>query len=242
MGAEMGNITNAKSVQTHLRSLSNADLSKLALRFFKTEQGDYGEGDKFLGIRVPVLRAAVKGFANLPLVEVGKVLRSQFHEERLFALLLLVHQFSKADGFRQKAIYEFYLGNTKYINNWDLVDCSAYKIVGPYLEDKSRKPLYRLAKSRSLWERRVAIISTLHLIKNSDFDDALKISEILLQDDEDLIHKAVGWMLREVGKKDRISEEVFLKNHYSRMPRTMLRYAIEHFPEKRRQAYLTGKV
>lgn len=238
----MRKLMNAKEVQTHLRSLSSADLSALALRFFKTEKGDYGEGDEFLGIRVPVLRAEVKAFANLPLAEVGKLLRSRFHEERLFALLLLVHQFLKADAPSRKTIFEFYLANTQYINNWDLVDCSAYKIVGPYLEDKNRKPLYKLAKSRSLWERRIAIISTLHLIKRSDLADALDISEILLQDREDLIHKAVGWMLREVGKKDRSAEEAFLKKHYSGMPRTMLRYAIEHFPERRRQAYLKGKV
>lgn len=238
----MRNSMKAKQVQTHLRSLSNVDLSKLALRFFKTDEGDYGEGDKFLGIRVPVLRAEVKGFADLPLVEVGKVLRSHFHEERLFALLLLVHQFAKADPLYRKAIYEFYLENTEYINNWDLVDCSAYKIVGPYLVDKDRRALYRLAKSESLWERRIAIISTLHLIKNSDFVDALAISKILLQDEEDLIHKAAGWMLREIGKKDRNAEEAFLTKHYSSMPRTMLRYAIEHFPEKRRQAYLKGRV
>lgn len=232
----------AKIVQRHLRSLSNPEFSKRSLRFFKTGVGDYGEGDDFLGIRVPVLRAEVKRFASLPLGEVAVLLRSSFHEERMFALLLLVYQFVRSDDDNQSSIYDFYLSNTQYINNWDLVDCSAYKIVGVYLLNRSRKPLHKLAKSSVLWERRIAIISTLHFIKHDDFSDTLKLSKILLHDEEDLMQKAVGWMLREVGNRDRRAEEEFLQQHYKVMPRTMLRYAIEKFPEKKRQLYLKGNI
>jgi len=157
-------------------------------------------------------------------------------------LLLLVHQFARADQHTQRLIYEFYLAHTYYINNWDLVDCSAPKIVGEFLKDKNRKPLYKLARSKNLWQRRIAIIATFQLIKASDFSDALAISAVLLEDDEDLIHKAVGWMLREVGNRDQHAEEEFLAEHYRNMPRTMLRYAIEKFPAEKRQAYLNGAV
>ncbi len=233
---------NAKHVQTLLRSLSNSDYAAHSQRFFKTGKGDYGEGDKFLGIRVPVLRSNIKRYAELNIDEVGKLIKSSFHEERLFALLLLVAQYAKSDVQNKDNIYEFYLNNTEYINNWDLVDCSAHKIVGEYLKDKSREPLYGLAASTCMWERRIAIISTLRFIKENDYKDVLIISEILLQDEEDLIQKAVGWMLREVGNRDRITEEVFLKKNYQKMPRTMLRYAIEKFPEELRQSYLNGRV
>ena len=233
---------NAKTAQTHLRSLANPDIAAHSLRFFKTGTGEYGEGDRFLGIRVPTLRDTIKLYANLTITEVGKLLTSIYHEERLFALLLLVAQYAKSDAQHQTELYEFYLNNTEFINNWDLVDCSAHKIVGEQLKDKNRKPLYLLAASASLWERRIAIISTLRFIKDDDYADALKVSSILLQDEEDLIHKAVGWMLREVGNRDRPAEERFLQQHYQRMPRTMLRYAIEKFPEALRQAYLHGRV
>jgi 3-methyladenine DNA glycosylase AlkD len=153
-----------------------------------------------------------------------------------------VEKFSKNNDNDKKKIYDFYLKNTAYINNWDLVDLSAYKIVGPYLETRSRKPLYKLAKSKSLWERRISILSLFHMIKNNDFKDALEISELLLNNKEDLMHKAVGWMLREIGNRNRKTEEVFLKKHYKEMPRTMLRYAIEKFPEPLRKRYLLGKI
>lgn len=241
-GEDSNGMMTAKAVQAQLRSLSNPDIAAHCQRFFKTGKGGYGEGDEFLGIRVPVLRAHAKIHADLGIDEIGKLLKSPFHEERLFALLLLVSRFSKSEAPVQKDIYEFYLRNTRYINNWDLVDCSAHKVVGEYLKDKSRDPLYGLAVSDDIWERRIAVISTLQLIKLGDFKDLLKISEILLQDDEDLIHKAVGWMLREVGNRDRKAEEDFLQKHYQDMPRTMLRYAIEKFPEELRQSYLNGRV
>lgn len=236
----MSKEVSVQSARRRLRSLASADVAVHSQRFFKTGQGDYAEGDKFLGIRVPVLRAQVKHYSKLPIDDVGKLLRSSFHEERFFALLLLVHKMEKSNKDEQSSIFQFYMNNTKHINNWDLVDCSAYKIIGVYLFDKHRAPLYVLAKSPHMWERRIAIISTLHFIKNDDFSDTLKLSQILLHDKEDLIHKAVGWMLREVGNRDRVAEEAFLEKNYGAMPRTMLRYAIEKFEEQKRQAYLTG--
>lgn len=211
-------------------------------RFFKTGPGEYSEGDQFLGIRVPVLREQAKKFEHTPLSEIQKLLESPFHEERLCALLILVRKFTKGNPEEQTKIYTLYLENTQHINNWDLVDLSAYKIIGPYLEHKDRHPLHQLAQSASLWERRIAIISTFHFIRNHQFDETLAISEQFLNDSEDLIHKAVGWMLREIGKRDLEVEETFLKQHYQQMPRTMLRYAIEKFPAPKRQAYLKGHI
>ena len=232
----------AKSAQTYLRGCADAAIAKHSQGFFKTGQGEYGQGDKFLGIRVPVVRAAAKRYAGLSVAEVTTVLKSAWHEERQFALLVMVNRYAQADSKEQARLYKLYLANTGYINNWDLVDCSAHKIVGPYLTDKSRKPLYQLARSKDLWEKRIAIMSTFHFIKNADFDDTLAIAKILLTDEHDLIHKAVGWMLREIGKLNQRAEESFLHAHYKQMPRTMLRYAIERFPEKQRQAYLKGSV
>jgi 3-methyladenine DNA glycosylase AlkD len=232
----------AENISTALLKLGNKKIAEHSQRFFKTGKGEYGEGDIFVGIRVPVVRAEAKKYYNLSLSETGKLLKSPYHEIRLCALLILVEKYSRGDEKGKTQTYNFYLKNTKHINNWDLVDLSAYKIVGPYLEDKSRKPLYKLAKSKSLWERRISIISLFHMIKNNDFNDALEISEILLNDKEDLMHKAVGWMLREVGNRDRKTEEIFLKKHYKQMPRTMLRYAIEKFPETLRKRYLLGKI
>ncbi|MFK7892978.1 MAG: DNA alkylation repair protein [Granulosicoccus sp.] len=231
---------NLNSAQSRLRELANPVVAEQSKRFFKTGSGEYAEGDRFMGIPVPALRAQVKYYASLPLCDIAKLIRSPFHEERFFALILLVRQMEKSTSGQHSAIFEFYLNHTQHINNWDLVDCSAYKIVGVYLFDKSRGPLYRLAESSSMWERRIAIISTLHFIKNGEFQDTLKLSEILLRDEKDLMHKAVGWMLREVGNRDRATEQAFLKRHYKTMPRTMLRYAIEKFPEQERQAYLQG--
>ena len=210
--------------------------------FFKTGKGEYGEGDVFRGIKIPVLRKLAKKYQDMTCAEVGKLLTSKFHEDRMLALLLLVGNYSKADDAGKKNIYTMYLRNTRFINNWDLVDVTAHHIVGHYLMDKSREPLYRLARSKILWERRIAIIATFHYIRQNKFDDTLKIAGMLIDDPHDLMHKAVGWMLREVGKRDLQSEEQFLKTHYRQMPRTMLRYAIERFPEAKRRAYLEGKV
>jgi len=231
-----------REINEHLLSLADPEIASHSQRFFKTAPGEYGFGDKFLGIRVPVIRQAVKKFETTSLPVTTKLLKSKYHEIRLFALLLLVSNFSNADENGQEKIYNLYLKNTRYINNWDLVDSTAHKIVGAYLENKDRAVLSTLSKSTSLWRRRIAIISTFHFIRKSQFDDTLNISQQLLDDQEDLIHKAVGWMLREVGKRDKAVETSFLKKHYQTMPRTMLRYAIEKFSQKERQKYLSGKV
>jgi 3-methyladenine DNA glycosylase AlkD len=231
-----------KEIRKNLRELSDSARAEQAQRYFKTGKGEYGEGDKFLGIRVPVIRKLVRKYFGISIDEVLLLLRSPFHEERLFALLLLVQMYYRGSEKEKKEIYELYLSNTKYINNWDLVDISASYIVGEYLEDKDKQPIYDLVKSEDLWERRISIISTFHMIKSNDFSDALKISEILRNDREDLIHKAVGWMLREIGKRSLAVEEKFIRKNYKEMPRTMLRYSIEKFPEERRKAYLNGEI
>jgi len=231
----------AIDLQREFRALGDRDVAQKSLRFFKTGAGQYGEGDQFLGIRVPVLREFAKQHKGLSLSQIQKILRSQYHEERLLALIMLVSRFEKAIEQHRAEIYELYLKNTKYINNWDLVDSSAYQIVGGYLMDKSRKILVQLSSSNNLWERRIAIMSTYRFIKNKDYGDTLTISEKLLYDKEDLIHKAVGWMLREIGNRDKGVEEAFLAKYYQTMPRTMLRYAIEKFDEDDRQLYLSGQ-
>ncbi len=225
-----------------LKKEANPSQAKILARFFKTGKGEYGEGDEFLGIKVPLSREIAKQFKDLSLEDIKELLYSPPHEERLISLFILTDQFRKADDKKKKIIYDFYLKNTKQINNWDLVDLSAERIIGAYLLDKDKKILFKLARSKNLWERRIAIMSTFYFIKNGVFDTTLKISKMLLQDEHDLIHKAVGWMLREIGKRNLIEEEIILKKHYKIMPRTMLRYAIEKFPEKRRQAYLRGEI
>jgi len=232
----------AAAISKRLRALADPARAEHAQRYFKTGKGEYGEGDRFLGIRVPVLRAQVKQCGVVALEDIQKLLRSAMHEERLFALLLLVRQFPKGDAEQQAAIYRLYLDNTQYINNWDLVDSSARQIVGSYLETRDRKMLYELARSSSIWERRIAVIATFHFIDKHQFDDALKLAKLLLSDEEDLIHKAVGWLLREIGKCDLDIEKAFLQEHYKNMPRTMLRYAIERFPEQLRKKYPAGEV
>ena len=222
-------------IRKELSKRSDPDRAKASQWFFKTGPGEYGYGDKFLGLRVPQVRELVKMFPNVPLDEISQLLQSEWHEERLLALLMLVRMFKHGD---RTAIYRFYFKHSKFINNWDLVDSSAPVIVGGYFQDRSRAPLYLLAKSKTLWERRIAMLAAFHFIKRDDFEDAFKIAEILLSDQQDLIHKAVGWMLREIGKRDRPAEERFLKQHCKKMPRTMLRYAIEKFPEPLRQRYL----
>ena len=234
------NASGLDALKQALRDLADDAVAQQSRRFFKTGKGEYGEGDKFLGIRVPELRKRVKQYPDISTQEIATLLTSEFHEERQLALFLLVDLFQRSGTEDKAKIYALYLNNTKYINSWDLVDCSAEHIVGAYLHDRDRKPLYKLACSKDLWERRIAILSTFYFIKRHEFDDALRVSEMLLNDEEDLIHKAVGWMLREIGKRELNTEEAFLRRHYRKMPRTMLRYAIEKFPEKKRQAYLKG--
>ncbi len=228
----------ATEASAKLKSLASPDVAASSARFFKTGPGEYGEGDTFIGVRVPMLRKLAKEYRDLQLSEIESLLQSPVHEERMLALLVLVQSLTKCSNDHRKTAYNFYLKNTRHINNWDLVDTSAPSIVGGYLRDKPRKPLIRLAKSPSLWERRIAIVATQHFIRLNEFDDTLAISRLLLNDSEDLIHKASGWMLREVGERDEQALVAFLNEHAAVMPRTMLRYAIEHFPPERRQAYL----
>lgn len=232
----------AQNLSKTLRGFADPQKAEHLQRFFKTGKGQYGEGDQFLGIRVPVLRAQAKIFQDMPLTDVQILLGSAYHEERLCALLLLVHKFANADPKERKIYYEFYLRNTRHVNNWDLVDLSAPQIVGAFLADQEKKILYALARSDSIWERRIAIISTFQFIKNNKFEDSLAIAQLLLADREDLIHKATGWMLREVGKRNVVMLKSFLHAHYEQMPRTMLRYAIEKFPRPERQKYLKGLI
>ena len=221
-----------------LITLANPEDARFLQRFFKTGPGQYGEGDLFRGIRVPVLRRLSKEYQLIPLEHVVSLLQSAYHEDRLLALFILVLKYAKDNEGMRDIIYSLYMGNTAFINNWDLVDASAEHVVGAYVSDKSREPLYQLANSRSMWERRIAILATFHFIKRESFEETLKIAEILLTDKEDLIHKAVGWMLREVGKRDIQCEDSFLNTHYRQMPRTMLRYAIEKYAQEKRLVYL----
>ena len=232
---------NANKISKRLQNIGDKEDANFLQGFFKTGPGQYGEGDIFLGIRVPAVRKLAKEYKNLPLDEVLSLLKSPYHEIRLFALISFVDAFDRGDESTQKKIYDLYLANTRYINNWDLVDLSAPNIVGMFLLTKSRKPLYQLAKSKSLWERRIAVLATFSFIKNNQFDDSLKIAEILLKDKEDLIPKATGWMLREIGKRDIECAEEFLKTHCRTMPRTMLRYAIERFSPGQRKRFLEAK-
>ncbi len=226
-----------------IKKSGSLEKAKSLARFFKTGKGEYGYGDKFYGITVPVQRKIAKEFfLDLSLADATKLLQGQYHEERFVALEILIMQFERAHALQnlqaEKQIYEAYLRSTKFINNWDLVDTSAEYIVGAYLTNKPRTILKKLAKSSNLWERRIAMVSCFSFIRQNDFADALKIATMLLNDEHDLIHKAVGWMLREIGKRDLQTELVFLNEHTLAMPRTMLRYAIERFPEKLRLKYL----
>jgi 3-methyladenine DNA glycosylase AlkD len=225
-------------VKEDLEKLSDSKKALNYSRFFKTGKGEYGEGDSFLGVVVPKQRDVAKKYQELSLKDIQKLLSSKIHEHRLTSLFILISKFNKAEEKLKKEIYDLYLANTKNINNWDLIDLSAPNIVGQYLFDRKRSILLKLAKSKSLWEKRIAMLSAYYFIKNNQFEDALKIAEILLNDQHDLIHKAVGWMLREVGKKDQKVEEEFLEKHYLKMPRTMLRYAIEKFTPEKRKYYM----
>lgn len=234
------------ALQKELKLLENKEKAKFLQGFFKTGKGDYAEGDVFYGITVPQTRSLAKSFSHITLKEAEELLKSKIHEERLCALLILIQKFEnrKTTEEEKKEIFDFYLKNTKYINNWDLVDLSSHEIVGAYLfnHPKERGVLKKLAKSELLWDKRIAMVSCYHFIYRKEFKEPLEVAEILVNDKHDLMHKAVGWMLREIGKRDLASEEKFLKKHYKKMPRTMLRYAIEKFPEKKRLAYLKGTI
>lgn len=232
----------AQQIEQHLRALADPERADSAKRFFKSGPGEYGETDELLGINVPVIREQVKRFKPVPLDVCLQLLKSSFHEIRMFALLSMVVLFKLRKPDSKKAVFEAYLKNTRYINNWDLVDCSCYHIVGPYLAGKGTEQLTRLAKSSSLWERRIAMVSTYHNIKTEDYQPTLLLADILLHDDQDLMHKAVGWMLKEVGRRDQALLIEFLKPRYRSMPRTMLRTAIEKMDKNSRQAYLKGEV
>ena len=227
-----------KDLEKELLNLRNDEKSKLLSRYFKTGKGQYGYGDYFLGITVPETRKIAIKFKNIGLDDAEKLLFNKYHEFRLAALLILVQKFKEANEKTRKEIVDFYLKNTKYINNWDLVDLSAHKILGQYLIDKDRSILYKLSKSKDIWERRISVISTFNFIKNNQFEDIINISEILLKDEHDLMHKAVGWGLREMGKKDNKQLINFLNKHYKKMSRTMLRYSIEKLPVQQRLFYL----
>ncbi len=233
-----------KNLKAELKGFASPQKAKILARFFKTGKGEYGEGDIFIGVVVPDIRNISKKYFDLiNLNKAKELLHSKIHEERLCALLILIEKFRKGNEKIKERIYKLYLKNTKYINNWDLVDLSAQHIVGEFLHNKSKSVLYKLAKSKKLWERRISILATFNYIYKNQCKETLKIAEILLKDEHDLICKAVGWMLREVGK--RCSQEIlenFLKKHHRQMPRIMLRYAIERFPEKKRKLYLSGKI
>jgi 3-methyladenine DNA glycosylase AlkD len=229
-------------IEKEILASANKEKAVILQKFFKTGKGQYGEGDIFLGIVVPEQRKIAKRFKELGMKELEKLLDSNIHEKRLIALLILIEKYKKADPKEKQEIFYFYLKNTKNINNWDLVDLSAPNIVGDFLLDKERNILYDLAKSKDLWEKRIAIVSTFSFIRKNEFEDTLRISEILMNDMHDLIHKSTGWMLREVGKRDQEALEGFLKKHYKNMPRTMLRYAIERFPSMKRKKYLSGEM
>jgi len=231
-----------QDIHAKLQMLVDPQRAAVLQRFFKTGAGEYGEGDIFVGIRAPEIRKLAKECRGLSLSGAVKLLQSVIHEARALALLIMIHSYAKGEASLQEKIYKLYLQNTRFINNWDLVDISAEHIVGSHLRYKSKAPIRALAASDLLWERRIAVMATFHYIKHGEFAETLHVAGMLLNDAEDLIHKAVGWMLREIGKRNPTAEEAFLNTHYKLMPRTMLRYAIEKFPEDLRQRYLKGKM
>jgi mutator protein MutT len=230
----------AASIKKEMQSLASGQRAQQSSRFFKTGKGGYAEGDVFIGIKVPELRKLAKQHASATMAVIEELLQSTIHEHRQLALFLLSQRFARSGPADQARIVDFYLANTGLVNNWDLVDCSAHTILGAYLLERDKTVLYRLAHSSSLWERRIAMVATWHFIRAGQTEDTFKVAELLLEDSHDLIHKAVGWMLREAGKRNEEALVAFLKAHGQRMPRTMLRYAVERFPETRRQAFLQG--
>lgn len=228
-----------KQLRQDLQSLANPKKAAFFPKFFKAGPGEYAEGDQFLGVIVPDQRKVAKKYKNLPLDQIKELLYSPIHEHRLTALFILVAQYQKAKTDEEKKIfYDFYLKHRAQVNNWDLVDSSAHKIVGDYLLTRDRSILYELAKSKSLWDRRIAMIAMWTFIREGELEEVLKVAELLVNDSHDLIHKAVGWMLRELGKKDQVIEEKFLKKHHKTMPPTMLRYAIEKFDQQKKDFYM----
>ena len=224
-----------------IRALANKEIAQHSLRFFKTAKGEYGYGDSFLGVRAPKIRLIAKKHIDISTTDMKTLIKSKYHEERLLGLIILVNKYSKAkDEEVRNQLYKIYVSSFKYVNNWDLVDVTCSHVIGKHLMDKDRSILYTWAKSEDLWTKRIAIVSTHCFIRKNELQDTFKIAKILLNDEHDLIHKAVGWMLREAGKRDLEKEEIFLKKYYNIMPRTMLRYAIERFPEPKRQKYLRG--
>jgi 3-methyladenine DNA glycosylase AlkD len=232
------------SVDIRARLRRRADGARVPVlqRFFKTGPGEYAEGDLFIGVTVPDLRAVCREWRDAGLPEILELLASPVHEERLLALMMMVETFKRGTDPEKRDIYRLYLSSTKFVNNWDLVDSSAAQIVGAWLFTRSRAPLRRLARSESIWERRIAIVATHFFIRQGEIEETFQIADLLLADDHDLIHKATGWMLREAGKRDLDAERRYLKKRYGRMPRTMLRYAIERFPEPERRRYLAGTI
>lgn len=229
----------ARKILTRLKGIGTPEKADVLSGFFRTGKGQYGEGDVFLGVTMPEVRKVVREFRELLFSEIEKLLSSRYHEARMMGLLILVDRFGRADEEGRKAVYDFLIAHRAAMNNWDLVDVIAPKIVGTYLATrKDRKILYEFATSDDLWERRIAIVSTFQFIREGEFDDTLAIANMFLDDPHDLIHKATGWMLREVGKRDEPTLRGFLDAHAARMPRTMLRYAIERLPETVRRSYL----
>jgi 3-methyladenine DNA glycosylase AlkD len=235
-------VTDLEQIHARLRELGDAERAAAVTRYLKAEPGGYGAGDRFLGIRVPELRAVARDFRHVATDTATRLLRSPWHEERLVALLLLMHAYDAADGAGRETIHRIYLDHTRFVNNWDMVDASASHLVGRHLDGRDLGLLDTLARSELLWERRIAIIATFHFIRRDDFAPTLRVAGLLVGDPHDLIHKAVGWMLREVGKRDQSAEETFLREHCRTMPRTMLRYAIERFPPELRSIYMRGAV
>ena len=242
-----------KELRNKLKQAARPEYAANLQRFFKTGPGEYGEGDVFMGLKMPTIRKTIKDYTGLPMSDILSLLQSKYHEERMSGLLILVAQYEKLNKktaqkeytaneieTKKKKIVDFYLQNWRAINNWDLVDLTAPNILGDYFRERDKKTLYRLAHSKNLWQKRIAMLATAGFIRQNEFEDALQIAEILLFDEHDLIHKAVGWMLREIGKRDLKVEEKFLKKHYKKIPRTALRYAIERFAEPKRQFYLNS--
>ncbi len=234
-------VKNAKSLKKVIKEKQNPQKALVLQSFFKTGKGQYAEGDIFYGLTVPESRILTKQFLDILFEEIPELLYSKIHEERLIALFLLIEKFQKGDEKQKKKVVDFYLASTAWINNWDLVDTSAYKILGEYLLDKETKVLTRLAKSQDLWEKRIGIVATFAFIRKGRFDETFRLAKILMHDPHDLIHKAVGWMLREAGKRDSVPLQVFLEEYAAVMPRTMLRYAIEKFSPAERSMYLKKK-
>ncbi len=225
-----------------LKKNSSKEKAEIYQRFFKTGKGEYGEGDVFIGLTMPMQRSIAKKYLNLSLPKIQELLKSKIHEHRMSGLIILTEKYKRANERERENIFGFYLKNTRHINNWDLVDVTCPRIVGDFLKNRDKKILYDLVHSENLWERRIAVVSCFAFIQKREFEDALAISEILLEDNHDLIHKAVGWMLREVGKKDIEVLRKFLKGNYKRIPRTTLRYAIEKFEEGERKKFLRGEI